>query len=96
MATRITEDQKIQMNILYKEFRTYAAVARAMKVSPSTVKRYIIPDFVEPEEIEIKQVQIKELPPIDLNKFKQPLGNLCLLTEEEKNEVKELWKELII
>ena len=96
MATRITEDQKIQMNILYKELKTYAAVARVMGVAASTVKRYIIPDFVNPEEIEIKTVQIKELPPVDINKFKQPFGNLCLLSEEEKEEVKELWKELLV
>ena len=96
MATRITEDQKIEMNILYKELKTYAAVARAMGVSASTVKRYIISDFVEPDKIETKTIQIKELPPIDFSKFTQPFGELCLLSEEEKNEMRELWKELLI
>ena len=96
MAARITEDQKIQMNILYQELKTYAAVARAMEVSASTVKRYIIPDFVNPKELTITTVQIAELPPVDIDKFKQPFGNLCILSDEEKEEIKELWKELLV
>ena len=96
MAARITEDQKIQMNILYQELKTYAAVARAMGVSASTVKRYIIPDFVNPEELTITTIQIDELPPVDIDKFKQPFGNLCILSDEEKEEIKELWEELLV
>ena len=96
MATRITEDQKIQMNILYKELKTYAAVARAMGCSASTVKRYIIPDFVDPKDVEAVEIQVKELPPINFDLFTRPFGDLCVLSEEERAEVKELWKELLI
>lgn len=96
MAARITEDQKIQMNILYQELKTYAAVARSMGVSASTVKRYIIPDFINPEELTITTIQIDELPPVDIDKFKQPFGNLCILSDEEKEEIKELWEELLV
>lgn len=96
MATRITEDQKIQMNILYQDLKTYAAVARAMGVSASTVKRYIIPNFVNPENIKKNTIQVKELPPIDLELFTKPFGELCILSDGEKEAVKELWKELVI
>ena len=97
MAIRITEDQKIRMNILYQELKTYAAVAREIGCSPTTVKRYIIPDFVNPNDIEKSIIQVNELPPIDMGLFKsKSFGELCLLSDAEKNAVKELWKELII
>ena len=97
MATKITNDQKIQMNILYKKLKTYSAVAREIGCSPSTVKRYIIPDFISPEENKTNIIQIKELPPIDINIFKEKsFGDLCILSDKEKNEIKELWEELLI
>ena len=97
MAAKITESQKIQMNILYKELKTYAAVAREMGCSPTTVKKYIIPDFVVPEEIKETTIQMTELPLLDFDLFgAHPFGELCLLSDEEREEVKVLWKELVI
>lgn len=96
MAIRITEDQKIQMNILYQELKTYAAVARKIGCSPSTVKRYIISDFVNPKAVEKNIIQVTELPPLDSNIFNQPFGDLCILSAAEKDEVKVLWQELLI
>ena len=97
MATRITEDQKIEMNVLYKELKTYAAVARAMGVAASTVKKYIIPDFINPQEIQENIIQVNELPPLDINVFQNTsFGDLCLLSEDEKAEMPDLWKEILI
>ena len=96
MAIRITEDQKIQMNILYQELKTYAAVARKIGCSPSTVKRYIISNFVNPKEVEKNIIQVTELPPLDSGIFNQPFGDLCILSTAEKDEVKVLWQELLI
>ena len=97
MAAKITNDQKIQMNILYQKLKTYSAVAREMGCSPTTVKRYIIPNFINPEENKSEIIQVKELPPLDIEIFKnKSFGDLCILSDEEKDEIKELWKELII
>ena len=94
---KITEDQKLQMNILYKRLGTYAAVAREIGCAPSTVKRYIIEDFVEPEKIEKNLLVLDALPELDLSIFKgKKFGDLCLLSDEEKAEVQDLWKELLM
>lgn len=97
MASKITNEQIIQMNILYLKYKTYAAVAREVGCAPSTVKKYIKPNFVNPEEIEIKRFE-GELPPIDPNMFKGVgnWGDFCWLTDEEKKEIEELWEETII
>lgn len=94
---KITEDQKIQMNILYKRLGTYAAVAREIGCAPSTVKRYIIEDFVEPEQIHQNLFVPAVLPALNLSIFNEkPLGELCILSEEEKEEIHELWKEILV
>ena len=41
MARRVTPNEIIEMNRLYKEYGNYADVARKIKRSPSTVAYYI-------------------------------------------------------
>ena len=94
---KITEDQKLQMNILYKRLGTYAAVAREIGCAPSTVKRYIVEDFVEPEKIQQKLFVPAVLPELNLSLFKEKtFAELCVLSTEEKEEVRELWKEMLM
>lgn len=45
MANKVTPDDILQMNILYLELKTYAAVARKTGFSAGTIKKYIIPNF---------------------------------------------------
>jgi hypothetical protein len=45
LANKVTPDDILQMNILYLELKTYAAVARKTGFSAGTVKKYIIPNF---------------------------------------------------
>ena len=45
MANKVTPDDILQMNSLYLELKTYAAVARKTGFSAGTVKKYIIPNF---------------------------------------------------
>lgn len=40
-APRVTPTEIIEMQRLYRELGTYAAVARKMKRSPDTVARYV-------------------------------------------------------
>lgn len=41
MAKRVTPNEIIEMNRLYKEYGNYAEVARVIKRSPTTVARYV-------------------------------------------------------
>lgn len=59
---RVTQDEIIKMNELYLEYKTYAAVAKEVGRAPSTVKRYIDPEY-------ISQAIPKKLKPIDWEKL---------------------------
>lgn len=99
MATKITDADKIRINELYIKYHTYAAVARETGFAASTVKKYVIPNYIPQTEIQIKKFTIEELPEeIDYFALAQieDLGAICVLSDEEKEEVRELWKELII
>ena len=50
MANKVTPDDILQMNTLYLELKTYAAVARKTGFSAGTVKKYIIPNFAPAAE----------------------------------------------
>lgn len=95
MANKITQEQIIEMNRQYLKIGTYAGVARIVGVSVGTVKKYIIPDFVDPEEIEITEFDM-ELPPIEEIYIPDDWGDWCLMTDEEKEKMSEFWKELVI
>ena len=97
MASKITNEQIIQMNILYLKYKTYAAVAREVGCAPSTVKKYIQPNFVNPEELEVKRFE-GELPPLNKELFSdiENWGELCVLSNKEREDIKELWKEIVI
>ena len=97
MASKVTEQDKIKMNELYLELRTYAAVARETGFSASTVKKYIIPNYVSVENIEIKKFD-KEIP---ADFLPYPVSGLAwsqLLTvsPQEWEEIEELRKEILI
>lgn len=98
MANKITQEQILEMNKLYLQHKTYAAVARIIGCAPSTVKKYIIPDFVPEEERKIKRFTHEQLPEFTGNCFigLDNFAPLLLLSDEEFEEVKELWQELDI
>ena len=97
MASKVTEQDKIHMNELYLKLRTYAAVARETGFSPSTVKKYIIPNYVSIENIEIKKFD-KEIPADFLPYPTSGLERSQLLTAspQEWKEIEELRKEIVI
>lgn len=99
MAT-ITKEQIIEMNELYLKLKTYAGVSRAMggRPSPTTVKKYIIPNYVSQENLNIvkfKKEDVTSSPDARLSNTNN-WDNLCELSNEEVDEIKLLWKELII
>lgn len=90
----VTNDDIKEMNRLYKELKTYAAVARKTGFSPSTVKKYIIPDYKVVEEKDIIKFD-HPLPEFNSEPFRgDDWGHLCELTDEEIEKVKILWNEL--
>ena len=95
--TVITEETKVRINELYLQIGTYSGVAKEIGCAPSTVKKYIIPDFIPQEKIEKKIFQREDLPEFSTEGLKnvENWGSLCSLSEEEKNEIRELWKELV-
>lgn len=90
----ITNKDVQEMNRLYLELKTYAAVARKTGFSPATVKKYIIPDFKIVDEANIVRFD-RPLPDFAPEMFRtDDWGPLCVLTAEEVEEVKALWNEL--
>ena len=51
MANRVTDADKIIINMLYIKEGTYAEVARQTGFAPSTVKKYIVSDYVLEEDL---------------------------------------------
>lgn len=96
MARKVTEEDKVLMNELYVKLKTYAAVARETGFSPTTVKRYIIQNYVPKDSIQKNKFNL-EIPSIDYDLFKvEDFGLLCVLSKEEKIEIEELWKEMLL
>ena len=97
MAHKVTKEDQIRMNELYLKYKTYAEVARQTGFSPSTVKKYIIPNFIPESQIEIKKFA-GVLPNnfIQLPKSLKEWAHLLELTEEEKLEIEEVRKEILI
>lgn len=59
---RVTQEEIKEMNELYLQYKTYSAVAREVGRAPSTVKRYIDPNYKHEEEIiELKPINWEEL-----------------------------------
>lgn len=92
--TIITQKDIKEINRLYLELHTYAAVARATGFSPSTVKKYVINGYSTVDESTIKRFD-RPLPDFSPNMFHiKDWALLCSLSETEEQEIVELWKEL--
>lgn len=98
--TVIDQEMIIRINDLYLEIGTYAGVSRALNGSPSatTVKKYIIPGYTNKTNISKKVFQPSDLPEFALELFQgvDNWGVLCSLSKDEKEEIVELWDEIII
>ena len=94
MAKKVTNEDIIQMNEAFLLCRTYSGVAKATGWSASTVKKYIIDGYVSSKKpIEYNIV------PLSIEQTIQKLienNAICDVTEEEKVELKELQKDIIV
>lgn len=99
MARRVTIDDIRKINELYYQYHNYAEVARQTGFSASTVRSYVDKNFNPVTEDQIKRFD----PNVDMKEFDETIfegldnyGELCVLSEEEKEEIRLLWKELIV
>lgn len=90
---KVTEDMILQMNELYLELKTYAAVSRVVGVSPTTVKKYINPNF---QKVEQKKHEIEEKE-INFDLFVRNDWNILLeLMPRELKGIEEVRKEVYL
>lgn len=98
MARKVTNEDIIHINELYYKYKTYAEVARQTGFAASTVKKYVIPGWQPVLETEIIRFNMSDLPDsphpgfVGLNNY----GDLCVLTNDEKEELKGLWEEIAV
>ena len=82
------------MNEAYLACGTYSGAAKATGWSASTVRKYIIPDYKSEQKVEVVDI---ELPPIEeIADRLPPWYDLTCLTSEEEQEIKQLWKEMLV
>ena len=100
MANRVTNEDILRMNEIYYKTHVFAEVARQTGFSASTVKKYVVPGWQPVTAENIIHFDLAELPDFtraaELFKGIDNYGNLCMLTQREQEEVKNLWTELVI
>ncbi len=100
MAKAISSEQVIQINERYAECHNYSQVARELGVSPSTVRKYVRPDYKIVAEVEIQHPDLPLLrlwaQNYSLSKTDMANPDILKLTEQEEEDLKVLWKELKI
>ena len=100
MANKVTNEDILRINELYYKYKVYAEVARQTGFSASTVKKYVIPGWQPVQAENIIHFDLAYLPDfaeaVKIFRSIDNYGNLCVLTEFEQKEVKELWKELAV
>lgn len=98
MAGTITNEQKKQINELYCKLGTYAGVARELGIAPTTVKKYIVPDYIPDDKLKFTHCDLPLCKKI-VEEFEMPSSylsdpNLLVLSDEELEGVKQLWEEM--
>ena len=85
MAGKVTQKDIERINDLYLELGTYAAVAREVGFSASTVKRYVIPGY-QKVSIPIDRIPVS-LPPIETIEVPAALTEWLKLSDREIDEI---------
>jgi hypothetical protein len=100
MASKVTNEDILRINELYYKHKVYAEVARQTGFSASTVKKYVIPNWAPIASENIIRFDIAQLPDFtsaaEIFRGISNYGALCVLTDYEKQEIKNLWGELTV
>ena len=90
---RVGPEDIIIINEAYLAAGTYSGAAAATGWSASTIKKYVIPSYKS--EVRGQESKI-ELPSIDIAATAISGKNITCLRPDEEEELKELWKEMLI
>ena len=100
MASKVTNEDILRINELYYKHKTYAEVARQTGFAASTVKKYVDKNWEPVKTENIIRFDLVNLPnfseAIEIFRGVENYGDLCVLSDSEKEELKELWEELAI
>ena len=100
MASKVTNEDILRINEIYYKTKVYAETARQTGFSASTVKKYIIPGWEPVASENIIRFDMAQLPDFtsaaEIFRGIDNYGNLCILTNFEKNEIEQLWGELAL
>lgn len=88
----ITNDMIIEMNNMYSNGKSIKKIAFDLWISPYTVKKYI--KNLKEDKTNITLFN-KPLPKFDTKIFRvKNWGDLCVLSEDETEEIRKLWEEI--
>lgn len=95
---RVTSEDILRMNEIYYKTRVFAEVARQTGFSASTVRKYVDVNWKPVELDKIIKFDLNNLPEFDTTPFKHvsDYGAMCILDDEEIDQIRELWKELAV
>lgn len=98
MAKRVTNEDIKLFNEIYYKTKSYAETARQTGWSAGTVSKYVDKNYTPAAPTDIIRIDISILPTeFNTDIFSIPnLGELCELTEDEKEDLPNLWKELAL
>ena len=100
MASKITNEDILRINELYYKHKTYAEVARQTGFAASTVKKYVDKNWEPVKTENIIRFDLVNLPNFseatEIFRGVENYGDLCILSKEEKEEMKSLWEELAV
>jgi hypothetical protein len=98
MASKVTSEDILRINEIYYKTKVYAETARQTGFSASTVKKYVIPGWQPVVTENIVRFELSQIPEFDSSIFKgvDNYGDLCVLTEREREEIEGLWGELAV
>ena len=98
MANRVTSEDILRMNEIYYKTRVFAEVARQTGFSASTVRKYVDVNWKPVVSENIIKFDMNDIPEFDPSIFRgiDNYGDLCVLTEREKEEMIDLWKEMAV
>ena len=70
MAKPITQEKILEINLAYYKCKTYSGAAKLCGCAATTVKKYIIPNFVPPEAVKVKKFDENLLVDFDSTDFR--------------------------
>lgn len=100
MASKVTNEDILRINEIYYKTKVYAETARQTGFSAGTVKKYVIPGWQPVAAENIQKFDKNSLPhftkAVEIFRGVSNYGNLCVLSEEELEEIGILWGELAV